>query len=588
MARIGRRRADPPHPGPAAGPRCSAAAAADVAALIAAELGWTEPSEQAARSTPTAPSSTPSGAAPGLPVEPIARSQPPHDDAATTCPRPVPASPPRRSPPRRRSRRPPARLDAHLRATCPRRCSTALAAICPVDHGTAMRRRGQPRLVAPGDDLGPRRPGRRRSRRRRLPHDGRGGRRRAGACATTPRIPVTAAAGRSGVCGASVPVHGGVVLDLCGLTGIVDVDATSLVLDVRAGHLRRPASSTTLRHDHGLTLGPLAAVGGPVDRRRLAGLPSRRPAVHPLRQDRGHGAGPRRRPGRRAPDQHRRCAPRRGRPGPQPALRRLGGHARHHHRRPPAPAPRADPRAAGGLRVRVVRRRHRRHAPHPAARRHARRRCASTTPRRPIARYHTGDRALLLVLDKGDGAVVDATMELVAEVCRDGAPRGRRAHVEHWLEQRNDVAALEALITRGYVVDTMEVVGRWRDLPADLRGHHRGAQQRPGHDRRVGPPVPQLPRRAAASTSPSPPGRARRPRRATTARCGTPDRERCSAPAARCRHHHGVGLNRSRFVAEALGPGVRRAGRDQGRARPERHPQPRQARPALPVRRHRL
>jgi alkyldihydroxyacetonephosphate synthase len=37
-------------------------------------------------------------------------------------------------------------------------------------------------------------------------------------------IPVTAAAGRSGVCGASVPIHGGVVLDLCGLTGIVEVD----------------------------------------------------------------------------------------------------------------------------------------------------------------------------------------------------------------------------------------------------------------------------------------------------------------------------------------------------------------------------
>ncbi|MEY2452060.1 MAG: alkyldihydroxyacetonephosphate synthase [Acidimicrobiaceae bacterium] len=49
------------------------------------------------------------------------------------------------------------------------------------------------------------------------------------------RIPVTAAAGRSGVCGASVPVHGGVVLDLTALSGIVDVDDTSLVLDVHAG-----------------------------------------------------------------------------------------------------------------------------------------------------------------------------------------------------------------------------------------------------------------------------------------------------------------------------------------------------------------
>ena len=38
-------------------------------------------------------------------------------------------------------------------------------------------------------------------------------------------------------------------------------------------------------------------------------------------------------------------------------------------------------------------------------------------------------------------------------------------HVAHWLEHRNDVAALEALISRGYVVDTMEVAGRWRDLP---------------------------------------------------------------------------------------------------------------------------
>ena len=37
-------------------------------------------------------------------------------------------------------------------------------------------------------------------------------------------VPVTVAAGRSGVCGASIPVHGGVVLDLCGLEGIVDVD----------------------------------------------------------------------------------------------------------------------------------------------------------------------------------------------------------------------------------------------------------------------------------------------------------------------------------------------------------------------------
>ncbi len=49
-------------------------------------------------------------------------------------------------------------------------------------------------------------------------------------------------------------------------------------------------------------------------------------------------------------------------------------------------------------------------------------------------------------------------------------------------------------------------------------------------------------------------------------------------------HHHGVGLNRARFIAEALGPafdvlvGVKHA------LDPNGHPQPRQARVAIPVR----
>src|SRR3954471_23132999 len=49
------------------------------------------------------------------------------------------------------------------------------------------------------------------------------------------RIPVTTAAGRSGVCGSSVPLHGGVLLDMTAIEGIVDVDDESLLLRVRAG-----------------------------------------------------------------------------------------------------------------------------------------------------------------------------------------------------------------------------------------------------------------------------------------------------------------------------------------------------------------
>ena len=80
-------------------------------------------------------------------------------------------------------------------------------------------------------------------------------------------VPVTAAGGRSGVCGASVPVHGGVVLDLTALSGIVDVDATSLVLDVQPGTFG-DLLERDLRTDHGVTLGhwpqsvALSTVGG--------------------------------------------------------------------------------------------------------------------------------------------------------------------------------------------------------------------------------------------------------------------------------------------------------------------------------------
>ncbi|RPI05904.1 MAG: FAD-binding oxidoreductase, partial [Actinobacteria bacterium] len=80
-------------------------------------------------------------------------------------------------------------------------------------------------------------------------------------------IPVTAAAGRSGVCGACVPVHGGVVLDLCELSGVVDVDDESLVLDVRPGTFGEPLEAE-LRATHGATLGhwpqsvAISTVGG--------------------------------------------------------------------------------------------------------------------------------------------------------------------------------------------------------------------------------------------------------------------------------------------------------------------------------------
>ena len=72
------------------------------------------------------------------------------------------------------------------------------------------------------------------------------------------------------------------------LTGIVDVDDASMVLDVRAGHVRRRARGRPPCAARG-DARALATVDQPLDRRRLARLPLGGSVLHPLRQDRGHG-----------------------------------------------------------------------------------------------------------------------------------------------------------------------------------------------------------------------------------------------------------------------------------------------------------
>ena len=79
-------------------------------------------------------------------------------------------------------------------------------------------------------------------------------------------VPVTAAGGRSGVCGASVPACGGVVLDLTAMAGVTAVDDDSLTVDVLPGTFG-PDLEADLRAQ-GLTLGhwpqsmDISTVGG--------------------------------------------------------------------------------------------------------------------------------------------------------------------------------------------------------------------------------------------------------------------------------------------------------------------------------------
>lgn len=67
-------------------------------------------------------------------------------------------------------------------------------------------------------------------------------------------VPVTAAGGRSGVLAASVPVFGGVLLDMTALQGIVSVDAESGIVEVLAGTFG-PDFEDELQREHGLSVG---------------------------------------------------------------------------------------------------------------------------------------------------------------------------------------------------------------------------------------------------------------------------------------------------------------------------------------------
>lgn len=365
------------------------------------------------------------------------------------------------------------------------------------------------------------------------------------------RVPVTAAAGRSGVCGASMPVHGGVVLDLTDLTGIVDVDDAALVVDVRAGTFGTPLEAA-LRTDHDVTLGhwpqsiDLSTVGGWLACRSAGQMSTRYGKIEDmvvgldvvLADGRvvHTGGAPRAAVG---PDLTQFFV------GSEGTLGIITGARLRVH-----PAPPAEVRAAfrferfvDGL---------------DACRRILRRGATPAVLRLYDAveadrHFDTGTDAILLVLDEGDRLLIDAVLSVVQEECA-GAQPADDALVAHWLETRNDVSALGRFITDGFVVDTMEIAARWSDLVvvydgvlAALRGveHLLLASAHLSHAYGDGACLyftfggrPPMDEREVFYREVWDAGL-----RATL------------AGGATLSHHHGVGLNRGRFLREALGEG---------------------------------
>jgi alkyldihydroxyacetonephosphate synthase len=366
------------------------------------------------------------------------------------------------------------------------------------------------------------------------------------------RIPVTPVAGRSGVCGAAIPIHGGIALDLTGLSGILSVDDESLVVDVAPGtfgdHLE-----AELRTTHGLTLGhwpqsiALSTVGGWIACRSAGQLSNRYGKIEDIVVGLDvvladgtivrTGGAPRAAVG---PDLTQLFVGSEGTLGVVTSARlRL------------RPAPEAEAHAAYGFASwsegmdacrRILRR-----GADPAVLR-------LYDDIESDRSYQTGDLHVLLVMDEGDPATVPTNMAIVAEECRTAAPLDA-ALVGRWFEHRNDVSALESLTRSGFVVDTMEISAPWSRLDAiydttvaALRGIDgvRAASAHQSHAYVDGACL-------YFSFAGRPP---EGDRDAFWLRCWDVGTRAVLESGGTLSHHHGVGLHRSRFVAEALGTGA--------------------------------
>ncbi|MEI7548341.1 MAG: FAD-binding oxidoreductase [Actinomycetota bacterium] len=365
-------------------------------------------------------------------------------------------------------------------------------------------------------------------------------------------VPVTAAGGRSGVLGGSVPVFGGVVLDTTGLQGILSVDTVSGLVEVWSGTFG-PELETELRGDHSLTVGhfpqsfDISTVGGWVACRGAGQFSTRYGKIETMVaglevvladgtivRTGGFPAAA------QGPDLTQLFVGSEGTLGVVTKVL-LRAH----------PLPATEQRAAYSFDsfeagIDACRRILRRGATPAVLRLYD----AIETQR---GQDGDGRNCALLVLDEGDPAIVDATMGIVADECSSVAPLPVHL-VEAWTQHRNDTTALQSLTHKGFVVDTLEIAAPWSALPDIFRTvptaimavpHARMASCHLSHSYLDGaclyftfaatPPAEEIESTYIALWDAG--------QRAVLAHGGN------------LSHHHGVGLNRGRFAADALGAG---------------------------------
>ncbi|WP_322089627.1 FAD-binding oxidoreductase [Burkholderia sp. BCC1999] len=283
-------------------------------------------------------------------------------------------------------------------------------------------------------------------------------------------IPVTASAGRSNVTGAALPVRGGIVLDVCGLNRLIGVDTESQIVDVEAG-MFGDVFEETLQREHGLTMGHwpssfgISTVGGWIACRGAGQLSTRYGKI----EDMVFGMDVVLADG---------------------SLVTLGGYSRA------AVGPDLQQLFIGsegtlGIIVRARLKLHRlpdygraiaygfdTFAAGLDACREILQRGANPAALRLYDELESGvqfglpDTNVLLIADEGAREMVDAVMAISARVGEEG---GRKldgdAIFEKWLDTRYLTGKSAEGFKRspGFVADTLEMCGRWRDLAAIYR-----------------------------------------------------------------------------------------------------------------------